>query len=89
MVLVIKTLAKLDELGFKLLPHSPFSPDLALRYYWLTADLKKILKRKRFDSSIEFVTVTEAYLKATDKSFYRHGIKKLEMFDSLTKLVFL
>ena len=37
----IKTMAKLHELHFKLLPHPPYSPDLAPSDYWLSADLKK------------------------------------------------
>ncbi|GJQ76651.1 hypothetical protein Trydic_g15510 [Trypoxylus dichotomus] len=37
----IKTMAKLHELNFELLPHPPYSPDLAPSDYWLFADLKK------------------------------------------------
>ncbi|KAL7724756.1 hypothetical protein ACLKA6_008633 [Drosophila palustris] len=31
----MKTMAKLNELGFELLPHPPYSPDLAPSDYWL------------------------------------------------------
>jgi [histone H3]-lysine36 N-dimethyltransferase SETMAR len=44
----IKTMAKLHELNFELLPQPPYSPDLAPRGYWLFADLKKILAGKKF-----------------------------------------
>ncbi|KAM8718305.1 hypothetical protein ACLKA7_001005 [Drosophila subpalustris] len=37
-------MAKLNELGFELLPHPPYSPDLAPSDYWLFADLKKMLR---------------------------------------------
>ncbi|KAM8718589.1 hypothetical protein ACLKA7_001318 [Drosophila subpalustris] len=40
----MKTMAKLNELGFELLPHPPYSPDLASSDYWLFADLKKMLR---------------------------------------------
>ncbi|KAL7725918.1 hypothetical protein ACLKA6_000684 [Drosophila palustris] len=40
----MKTMAKLNELGFELLPHPPYSPDLAPSDYWLFADLKKMLR---------------------------------------------
>ncbi|KAM8710012.1 hypothetical protein ACLKA7_016761 [Drosophila subpalustris] len=40
----MKTMAKLNELGFELLPHPPDSPDLAPSDYWLFADLKKMLR---------------------------------------------
>ena len=37
--------AKLHELHFELLPHPPYSPDLAPSDYWLFADLKKNARR--------------------------------------------
>ncbi|KAM8702311.1 hypothetical protein ACLKA7_004975 [Drosophila subpalustris] len=40
----MKTIAKLNELGFELLPHPPYSQDLAPSDYWLFADLKKMLR---------------------------------------------
>jgi [histone H3]-lysine36 N-dimethyltransferase SETMAR len=36
----IKTMAKLHELGYELLPHPPYSPDLAPSDFFLFADLK-------------------------------------------------
>ncbi|KAL7726109.1 hypothetical protein ACLKA6_010156 [Drosophila palustris] len=42
----MKTMAKLNELGFELLPHPPYSPDLAPSDYWLFADLKKMLRAR-------------------------------------------
>ena len=37
----MKTMVKLNELSFELLPHLPYSPDLAPSDYWLYVDLKK------------------------------------------------
>ena len=43
------TMVKLNECSFEFLPHPLYSPDLSLSDYWLFADLKKMLQRKRFD----------------------------------------
>jgi len=45
----------------------PYSPDLAPSDYWLFADLKRMLQRKRFGVIAE----TEAYFETKDKSFYK------------------
>lgn len=73
-----KTVVKLNELRFELLPHPPYSPDLAPSDYWLFADFKRMLQGKRFGSNEEVIAETEAYFEAKDKSFYEKGIKKLE-----------
>ena len=73
----MKTIAKLSESGYKLLPHPHLSPDLAPSDYWRFADLKKMLQEKRFGSNEEVIAETEAYFEANDKSFYKHGIEKL------------
>ena len=74
----MKTMAKLSELGYELLPHPPYSPDVAPSDYWLFADLKKIPQGRRFGSNEEVIAETKAYFEAKDKSFYKHGIEKLE-----------
>ena len=74
----MKTMAKLSELGYELLPHPPYFPDLAPSDYWLFADLKKMLQGKRFDLNEEVIAEIEAYFEAKDKSFYKHVIEKLE-----------
>ena len=74
----IAMMAKLHELLFKLLPHPPYSPDLAPSDYWLFADLKRMLQGKRFGSSEEVISETEVYFEVKDKSFYKKGRKLLE-----------
>ena len=71
-------MVKLNELSFELLPHPPYSPDLAPSHYWLFADLKKMLRGKRFGSHEEMFAEIEAYFERKDKSFYKKGIEKLE-----------
>ena len=74
----LKTMAKLYELGFELLPHSPYSPDLAPSDYWPFAQLKKWLAGRKFHSNNEVITECETYFEGQDKSFYRKGIQMLE-----------
>lgn len=73
----IKTMAKLHELGFELLPHPPYSPDLAPSDFFLFADLKRMLAGKRFRTDEEVIAETEAYFEAKDASYYKTGIEKL------------
>ena len=74
----ITMMAKLHAWYFKLLPHPPYSSDLAPSDYWLFADLKRMLQGKRFCSIEEVILETEAYFEAKNKSFYKKGIKLLE-----------
>ena len=75
---LIAMMAKLHELHFELLPHPPYSPDLASSDNWLFAYLKRMLLRKRFGSNEEVISEIEAYFKVEDKSFYKKGIELLE-----------
>lgn len=71
-------MAKLYELRYELVPHPPYSPDLAPSDYYLFPDLKKWLGGKRFESNGEVIAATEAYFKDFEKSYYSKGIEKLE-----------
>ena len=74
----MKTMAKLHELGFELLLHPPYSPDLAPSDFFLFSDLKRMLAGKKFSANEEVIAETEAYFEAKDKSYYKNGIEKLE-----------
>ena len=71
-------MAKLHELNLELLPHPPYSPDLASSEYYLFAASKRMLQGKRFGSNEEILAKTEAYFKAKDKLLYKKGIEMLE-----------
>ncbi|VVC40054.1 Hypothetical protein CINCED_3A010488 [Cinara cedri] len=75
----MKTMEKLHELGFELLPHPPYSPDLAPSDFFLFSDLKRTLTGKKFSTNEEVIAETEAYFEAKDKSYYKNGIEKLEV----------
>jgi histone-lysine N-methyltransferase SETMAR len=70
--------AKLHELRYELLPHPPYSPDLAPCDYFLFPNLKKSLAGKKFRSNGEVIAATEAYFADLPKSYFLDGIKKLE-----------
>ena len=74
----IKTMIKLNELSFKLLPHPEYSPNLAPIDYWLFADQKKELQGKGVSFNEEVISETEAYFQSKDESFYKKGIEKLK-----------
>ena len=74
----METMVKLNELSFELLPHPPYSPDLAISDYWLFAELKKMLQGKRFGSNEEVIAETEAYFGSRNESFYKKVIGNLE-----------
>jgi hypothetical protein len=48
-------------------PHPPYSPDLALCYFWLFPKVKMTLKGKRFESIQDIEAATTAQLKTLTK----------------------
>lgn len=74
----LKSMAKLHELDFELLPHPPYSRDLAPSDYYLFEDLKKKLQGSKFGSDQEVIADTKAYFKEKHQSFYKTGIEQLE-----------
>ncbi|KAF7269830.1 hypothetical protein GWI33_017145 [Rhynchophorus ferrugineus] len=65
---LVKTVAKIHEMGFKLLPYPPHSTDLAPGDYFLFFDLKGTLVGKKYSSNEEVIAETEAYFEAKDKN---------------------
>ena len=70
--------AKLAELRYELLPHPPYSPDLAPCDFFLFPNMKKWLGGKRFTSNEEVIAETEAYFAEFDNEYFSEGLKKLE-----------
>ena len=73
-------MTRLHELKFELLPHPPYSPDLAPSNFFLFLNMKKWLTRKKFESKQDVITETEAYFEELPKSYFLEGLKKLENF---------
>ena len=76
--LSLKMMVKLQVLGFELLLHPPYSPDLAPSNYRPFSELKKMLLGNKFGSEEKVITETEPYFEGKDKSFYKGTIEKLE-----------
>ena len=75
---LIAMMTKLHELPFELLPHAPYSQDLAPSNYWLFTNLKRMLQGKKSGSNKEAISETDTYFEAKNKSFDKKGIKLLE-----------
>lgn len=81
------SMAKIMELKFELLPHPPYSPDLAPSDFFLFPNLKKWLGGQRFYSNDEVISQTEAYFADLPSSYFLDGLKKLEYrLDKCVKL---
>ncbi|GFT70950.1 putative DD34D transposase [Trichonephila clavipes] len=61
----MKSMTKLHELGFELLLHPPYTPDLAPSDFFLFSDLKRMLAGQKFRADGAEI---EAYFEAKDKS---------------------
>lgn len=70
--------AILDKNKFELLPHPPYSPDIAPSDYHLFANLKNHLSDKKFATQADLMEGLKAYFEAQPKSFYFSGIDKLK-----------
>ena len=71
-------MAKLNELQFELLPHAPYSPDLAPSDYFLFPYLKKWLSGQRFSNDEEAISAVNGYFEEQDSSYYKKGIELIE-----------
>ncbi|UYV81044.1 hypothetical protein LAZ67_19002610 [Cordylochernes scorpioides] len=72
-----KTVSTIFKLGFEVLEHPAYSPDLAPSDYFLFGLLKKELKGKRFDSDEDVQKVVQDFFHTLPKRAYKEGIYKL------------
>ena len=61
---------KLRELHFELLPHPPYSPNLASSDYWLFTGIKRMLQGKEFDSNEDVILETEGQRQIVQQKRY-------------------
>ena len=66
------------ECGFELLPHPPYSPDLAPSDFYLFPKLKSHLRGRIFPDNDAVIAAVERFLGDQDEEFYKTGITKLE-----------
>ena len=71
------TRQKLEELGWQVLPHPPYSPDLAPSDYHLFRSLRNHLSEKHFDDQDHLKLDLETFFHSHSKKFYEDGIMDL------------
>ena len=71
------TIETLNKLGFEVLEHSAYSPDLASSNYHLFAPLKDALQGCKFSFNKAVQKVVHKWLCDQPKTFFSHGIDKL------------
>jgi histone-lysine N-methyltransferase SETMAR len=71
------TVETINNLGFELLPHPPYSPDLAPSDYHLFGPMKKTLGGQKFASDMAAQTAVHQWIEQQPTSFFATGIEKL------------
>ena len=80
-----KTREKINELNWEVLPHPPYSPDLAPLDYHLFRSMQHFFKEKKFKNLDEVKIALEKFFSSKSKEFYKKGIKNLqERWDIVT-----
>jgi len=67
----------IQKLKWNVLPHPPYSPDLAPSDYQLFGPLKEHLGGKRFRNNDEVIQDVQEWLRWQPKDFFLSGIRKL------------
>jgi histone-lysine N-methyltransferase SETMAR len=71
------TKKKLDDLGWEVLPHPPYSPDMAPSDFHLFVSFKSWLKGKQFNNVNEVKNAVQEYFDSKSAEFYARGFSKL------------
>ena len=66
------------ECGFEVLPHLPYSPDMAPSDFYLFPKLKSNLHGTKFGSNEGIIEAVNEYLGDQEKDFFLEGISKVE-----------
>jgi histone-lysine N-methyltransferase SETMAR len=70
---------KLNEMGWKVMPHPPYSPDIAPSDYYLFQKLQHYLNSNKlvFKNAREAIAEVNNFLDSQPTSFFKNGIDKL------------
>ena len=69
--------AAIDDAGFNLVPHPPYSPDLAPSDFWLFRHLKKAIRGKNFKSHEEVRGAVMNFFAECDSNFFKDAFSEL------------
>lgn len=72
-----KTLQKIKQFGWELLPHPPYSPDIAPSDYHLFRSMQHFLVGKKFNSNEAAKMAMHEFFDSRSENFYKAGIMKL------------
>ena len=72
-----KTLELIENFGWEVVPHPPYSPDLAPSEYNLFRPLKYHLHGTKFSDNEAVKEICREWLKSQPRDFYAKGILKL------------
>jgi [histone H3]-lysine36 N-dimethyltransferase SETMAR len=67
----------IESLGFQVIPHPPYRPNLAPCDFFLFPKLKEHLKGTKFNSDEKIKAEVKQWFNAQPKEFYLNGISKL------------
>ncbi len=68
---------KLKEVGWEILPHPPYSPDISPSDYHLFLSMSNFLRDKRYSNETELKSDIESFFESKDASFFHRGIFSL------------
>lgn len=64
--------------GYQILPHPPYSPDIAPSDFFLFPQLKSALRGRHFQSDNDVISAVEGWFSDHDGCFYKEGIRKVK-----------
>ncbi|UYV77256.1 SETMAR [Cordylochernes scorpioides] len=77
----------LEALQWDVLPHPPYSPDIALSDYHMFRSMTHSLAEQHFTSYEEAKNWVDVWIASKDEEFFRHGIRMLpERWEKVKKL---
>ena len=71
------TLRVMDEIGFDLLDHSPYSPDLAPSDFYIFRHMKKRLRGKHFENADDLREEVNSFLHEQSSDFFKNAFSEL------------
>jgi len=75
---IITTRTAIRNVGFELLHHPPYSPDLAPTDFYLFPKLKKFTKGRKFAADEDVIYTASGRLEDQDQEFFYNGIQALQ-----------
>ena len=75
----MKTKETIIDLGWEVMSHPAYSPDLAPSHYHLFRSMEHFLRDKSFDENQNLGNQLDAYFDMKPQSFYRDGIRQLPL----------